>query len=69
MPGETRKGYEYAKQLLNSILNETIADAGESCVVHINGLERQEEMFKTDIFKYLDEHGGYLPEVKWLIIG
>ena len=64
MSDEVKQGYEYAKSLLDILLNQSIEDAGESCVAHINELEEQEEMFKSDIFKYLDKNGGKLVEVK-----
>lgn len=63
MPEEARKGYEYAKSLLNTLINESIENE-ESCVVNIKGLDHQEEFFKSDIFKHLDKNGGFLIEVK-----
>lgn len=63
MSEETRSGYEYAKNLLDTLINESIENE-ESCVVNIKGLNHQREFFKSDLFKYLDKNGGFLIEVK-----
>lgn len=59
---EQEYGYQCAKNMLGTVLNEMLDDT-ETCVVHINGFEGQSEFFKKDLFKYFDKNGFTLPEV------
>lgn len=65
IPKEFENGYLFAKYILNELINKPIENKEETCIVHIKDFNNgQEEFFKSDLFKYLDKHDGFLPDVR-----